>query len=67
MVIQWSDIDNCYLVGLPDFTGQEWSTHGDSYTEAVKNGMEVLDLLIEDYQLANEPLPSPSVLEDKFA
>ena len=35
MVIQWSDIDNCYLVGLPDFTGQEWSTHGDSYTESL--------------------------------
>jgi predicted RNase H-like HicB family nuclease len=65
MVIQWSNIDNCYLVGLPDFPGQEWRTHGDTYIEAVENGMEVLDLLIEDYRLANEALPSPSILDKK--
>jgi predicted RNase H-like HicB family nuclease len=67
MVIQWSDLDNCYLVGLPDFPGQEWRTHGDTYAEAVENGIEVLDLLIEDYQLAGEQLPLPSILEEKVA
>ena len=66
MVIQWSNTDNCYLVGLPDFPGQKWRTHGESYTEAVTNGMEVLDLLIEDYKLSGETLPLPSVLEEKF-
>jgi len=65
MVIQWSNIDNCYLVGLPDFPGQQWRTHGDTYTEAVNNGMEVLELLIEDYQLSGDTLPQPSVLEEK--
>lgn len=67
MVIQWSNIDNCYLVGLPDFPGQEWRTHGDNYTEAVNNGIEVLELLIEDYQLSGETLPIPSILEQKIA
>lgn len=67
MVIQWSNIDNCYLVGLPDFPGQQWRTHGDTYTEAVNKGMEVLELLIEDYQLSGETLPQPSVLEEKVA
>ena len=67
MVIQWSNIDNCYLVGLPDFPGQEWRTHGSTYHEAVNNGIEVLELLIEDYQLLGETLPVPSIVEEKVA
>lgn len=67
MVIQWSDIDNCYLLGFPDFEGQQWRTHGDTYEEAFKNGIEVLELLIEDYQLSGETLPIPSVLTEKVA
>lgn len=62
MNIQWSEEDNCYLVGLPDFPGQQWRTHGDTYTEAVENGVEVLELLIEDYKLADEALPNPTIL-----
>ncbi|WP_342056932.1 type II toxin-antitoxin system HicB family antitoxin [Crocosphaera sp. Alani8] len=60
MIIQWLDKDNCYLVGLPDFTGQKWRTHGDTYNEVVTNGVEVLDLLIEDYKLTGESLPIPT-------
>ncbi len=41
IVIQWSDEDNCYLVGLPDFPGQKWRTHGNTYAESVKNAEEV--------------------------
>jgi len=65
MLIQWSEKDDCYLVGLPDFPGQRWRTHGDTYAEAVTNGVEVLELLIEDYQLAGEPLPKPSTLTEQ--
>lgn len=64
MLIQWSEKDKCYLVGLPDFPGQTWRTHGDTYAEAVANGVEVLELLIEDYKLAGEPLPQPTVLTE---
>ena len=67
MVIQWSEIDDCYLVGLPDFPGQEWRTHGDTYAEAVANGVEVLELLIKDYQQSGEPLPLPGVIEKQVA
>jgi predicted RNase H-like HicB family nuclease len=35
MIIQWSEEDNCFLVGFPDFPGQQWRTHGDTYEEAV--------------------------------
>ena len=61
MIIQWSEEDNIYLVALPDFPGQQWSTHGETYEEAAKNGREVLELLIESYQERNLPLPEPSV------
>ena len=61
MVIQWSDQDDCYLVGLPDFPGQRWRTHGDTYAEAVKNGEEVLEFLIEVYRELGETLPEPQI------
>lgn len=67
MIIQWSEEDNCYVVGFPDFPGQQWRTHGNTYTEAVANGVEVLELLIEDYQLAGEALPVPKPYSEKVA
>ncbi|EAZ93040.1 type II toxin-antitoxin system HicB family antitoxin [Crocosphaera chwakensis] len=67
MIIQWSEEDNCYVVGFSDFPGQQWRTHGNSYTEAVSNGVEVLELLIEDYQIAGETLPVPKTYYDQVA
>lgn len=61
MIIQWSEEDNIYLVALPDFPGQKWSTHGDTYEEAATNGREVLELLIESYQERNLTLPNPTL------
>jgi antitoxin HicB len=61
MVIQWSDEDNCFLVGFPDFPNQKWRTHGDSYEEAVMNGIEALESLILAYEAADESLPKPTV------
>ena len=62
MVIQWSDEDNCFLVGFPDFCGQKWRTHGDTYAEAVKNGEEALESLIIAYQATGETLPQPTTI-----
>lgn len=61
IVIQWSDEDDCYLVNLPDFPGQKWRTHGDTYAEAVKHGEEVLESLIELYRELGESLPEPQI------
>jgi antitoxin HicB len=61
MIIQWSESDNCFLVGFPDFPGQRWRTHGDSYEEAVANGTEALESLVMAYQATGEPLPEPTV------
>lgn len=44
MVIQWSDEDNCFLIGFPDFPGQQWRTHGNTYESAVTSGIEALAL-----------------------
>jgi antitoxin HicB len=62
MVIQWSEEDNCFLVGLPDFPGQLWRTHGDTYGEAAMNGIEVLESLVMAYEATGETLPEPSMI-----
>lgn len=63
MVIQWSDQDSCFLVGLPDFPGQRWRTDGDTYESAVANGIEALESLIIPYEAAGEALPEPTVCQ----
>jgi antitoxin HicB len=59
MQICWSEEDNCYLVGFPDFPGQKWRTHGDTYETAATNGVEALESLIIAYEADKEPLPQP--------
>lgn len=60
MLIQWSEEDNCFLVGFPDFQGQRWRTHGDTYESAVVNGIEALESLIIAYQATGDLLPEPT-------
>jgi len=50
MIIQWSEEDNCFLVGFPDFPGQKWRTHGDSYEEAELR-KEVIQALKEPWKI----------------
>lgn len=61
--IVWSNENNCYLVGLPDFPGQQWSTHGDTYEEAFKHGMEVMEELYLAGCSGDIPLPDPTTAE----
>jgi predicted RNase H-like HicB family nuclease len=58
IIIHWSEEDKKYLATLPDFPYS--TTHGDSYEEALKNGKEVLEMLIEGSIEDNQPLPQPS-------
>ena len=53
-------------MSLPEF-GPYAHTHGNTYEEAVKNGQEVLELLIEDYQAQGKLLPQPVTFEGKFS
>ncbi|PSB24734.1 type II toxin-antitoxin system HicB family antitoxin [Stenomitos frigidus] len=61
MVIQWSDEDDCFLVSFPDFPGQQWRTHRDTYALAVTNGIEALESLMLAYEATGEALPEPTV------
>ena len=59
MKICWSEDDDCYVVGFPDFPGQKWRTHGETYEIAVSNGVEALESLMIAYEASGEPLPAP--------
>ncbi|MDZ8239083.1 MAG: type II toxin-antitoxin system HicB family antitoxin [Nostoc sp. ChiQUE01a] len=61
MLIQWSEEDNCFLVGFPDFQRQRWRTHGDTYESAVANGIEALESLIIAYEATGDLLPEPAI------
>lgn len=62
MLIRWSEEDNCYLVGFPDFPNQQWRTHGDTYELAVANGVEALESLVLTYSANGELLPEPNIV-----
>ena len=56
--IVWSDENNCFLVSLPDFPGQKWVTHGDTYEEALKHGLEAMEELYLAGKYGDIDLPS---------
>ena len=58
IVIQWSDEDQAYLVTLPEF-GPDPQTHGDTYKEAMKRALEVMETLVDFYQETGQTLPAP--------
>ncbi|HKV85341.1 MAG TPA: type II toxin-antitoxin system HicB family antitoxin [Ktedonobacterales bacterium] len=60
MTIQWSDEDQVYIVSFPEWGGL-LHTHGDSYAEAVKNGQELLEGLVQSRRQHGEPLPAPRI------
>lgn len=60
IIIQWSNEDECFVVSLPEW-GEFCHTHGNSYEEALKNAIEVLEMLIESYLEDGKPLPEPQI------
>jgi predicted RNase H-like HicB family nuclease len=67
MLIHWSEEDDCFLVSFPDFPGQQWRTHGDTYETAVANGVEALEALTIAYKELNETLPQPTKTINRFS
>lgn len=59
MLIQWSDEDQVYVVTLPEFGG--CMTHGDSYEDAARMGLEALESLIESYEAEGRRPPEPAI------
>ena len=60
MVIQWSVLDNTYIVTVPELPGCK--THGDTYEEAVKHGQEAIESWIDANREWGHPIPAPRVL-----
>jgi antitoxin HicB len=50
------------LVGFPDFPGQQWRTHGDTYELAMANGVEALESLIIAYKLVGDRPSEPRTI-----
>ncbi len=61
MLIEWSEEDQAYLVTLPEWASRVLMpvTHGNTYDEAVQNGQEVLEMLIDGAIQDSEALPPP--------
>ena len=67
IIIQWSSEDECYVVSLPEFKEVfQPCTHGETYSGAVKNAQEVLEMLIDSALENGETLPEPKTWENKF-
>ena len=64
MVIEWSDEDQVYVVSFPEW-GDLAHTHGATYEDAVRQGQEVLAMLMESARELGEPLPSPRLYGSK--
>jgi predicted RNase H-like HicB family nuclease len=61
MLIEWSDEDQAYVVSFPEWeaVGLIGHTHGDTYSEAVANGEEMLRALVASAQADGDPIPEP--------
>ena len=58
ITLQWSDEDKCFVVFLPEFTNiNQPCTHGKTYSEALQNAKELIEILVELAIEKNEPLP----------
>jgi len=56
---------SCILSAFPS-GGDFAHTHGKTYMEAVRNGQEVLDLLVESAGAQGEPLPLPRAYDRHY-
>ena len=61
MVIQWSDLDNVYIVTVPELPGCK--THGKTFEEAVQQGKDAIESWIDAMEAWGRPRPAPRVLK----
>lgn len=57
MHIQWSEVDNAYLVTVPKLPG--CVTHGATYEDAVRRGQDAVASWIEANHAWGRPIPAP--------
>lgn len=65
MLIQWSDIDQIFVVTIPEFVGRVSMpcTEGNSYEDAAQAGLEVIETFLEIWEEEGKSIPEPIALE----
>lgn len=59
MNIQWDDEDHIFVVTVPELPG--CMTHGKTYEEAVKQGIDAIESWIQVARELGRPIPAPKV------
>ncbi len=62
MLIEWSDLDQAYILTLPEWerVGALANTHGATYAEAAQKGQELIAFLYEAAQRDGDAIPAPA-------
>lgn len=55
IVIQWSEIDNCFVAILPEWS--DYNVSGENYETALANAKKTLNFLVEKTLAKGESLP----------
>ncbi len=64
MIIQWSELDQVYIVTVPELSGCR--THGKSYEEAVHQGVDAIETWIKGSKASGLPIPEPTVTHHRI-
>jgi predicted RNase H-like HicB family nuclease len=64
MLIQWSEIDQIFVVTIPEFVGRVMMpcTEGNTYEEAAQSGLEVIETFLEIWEEEGQSIPEPKAL-----
>jgi predicted RNase H-like HicB family nuclease len=64
MVIQWSDVDQVFVVTIPEFVGLVMMpcTEGHTYEEAAQRGLEVIETFLAIWKEEGQSIPEPRAL-----
>lgn len=67
MLIEWSELDQAYIVTLPEWeqTGALAHTHGATYAEAAEKGQDLLAFLLEAASQENSRIPTPASFDSR--
>lgn len=65
MLIEWSDLDQAFIVTLPEWeqAGALAHTHGATYTEAARKGEELIAFLWRSAQSDGDRIPTPHTFD----
>lgn len=65
MLIEWSNLDDAYVVSFPEWerAGHVANTHGATYAEAAQKGQELLGSMLEWAHNDNQLLPEPALYD----